>query len=306
MDLSIIIVNYNTKDLLKQCLKSILENAPRQKFEIFVVDNASSDGSAEMVQEDFPGVHLFCNKENIGFARANNQTIEKSQGRYVLFLNSDTEVSLGVLDGMVEFLNSHPEAGVVGCRLVDSNGKAEESCGFFPTISAIVLTKLRRNMVLGSWFKNLHASILHSSQTQEVDWVTGACLMVRRKIIERVGLLDEKMFMYFEDVDWCYRMKKAGWKIYFAPEVRIIHKRGASLEQVPDRMIYEYRRSELHLYEKHLGLFPQLVFRVITLAHSFLMICKYGVKFLMHSSKRQELRELLSSHWKIIKMTLSE
>lgn len=305
MDLSIIIVSYNTRNLLRNCLQSIYANASEGDFEVLVIDNASTDGSANMVKEEFPQVELICNEKNLGFAKANNLGIERSNGRHILLLNSDTEVLAGALDGMVNFLEAHPDVDVLGCQLLDSMGKAEESCGFFPTPKAILLTKLRHRKLLEPWFKNSRASILSPERAQGVDWVTGACLMTRRRVVNEVGLLDEKMFMYFEDVDWCYRMKKAGWKIYFAPEVRIIHKRGASLEQVPDRMIYEYRRSELHLYKKHLGLFSQLVFRVVIFAHSFLMICKYGIKFFIHSSKRQELRELLSSHWKIIKMTLS-
>lgn len=306
MDLSIIIVSYNTRDLLRNCLQSIYANASEGDFEVLVIDNASTDGSANMVKEEFPQVELICNEKNLGFARANNLGIRQAKGDYILLLNSDTEVSPRALDGMVEFLNSYPEVGVVGCQLVDSAGKVEESCGFFPTPKAILLTKLRRSKLLGPWFKNSRASILNPEGIQEVDWVTGACLMTRRRVVDEAGPLDEQMFMYFEDNDWCYRIKKAGWKVYFIPETQIIHKRGGSLKQVPDRMIYEYRRSQLHLYKKHLGLFSQLMIRVVIFAHSLLMVCKYGVKFLMHSSKRQELRELISSHRKIIKMTLSE
>jgi len=302
--LSIIIVNWDTKNLLKDCLQSIFKNPPEVEFEIFVVDNASSDGSVEMVQEDFPGVYLFCNKQNVGFARANNQAIRESKGEYVLLLNSDTEVSPGALDGMVEFLDSHPEVGAVGPQLVDLDGKVEESCGFFPTPKAILLTKLRRSKLLGSWFKNSRASILVPQRTQEVDWVTGACLMTRREAFEEIGLLDEEMFMYFEDDDWCYRIKKAGWRVYFTPEATVIHKRGVSLDQVPDRMIYEYRKSQLRLYKKHLGFSSQGILRLIALVHSTLMLCKYWMQSLIDRRKKQEFRQFLSSHWKIIKMCL--
>lgn len=256
------------------------------------------------MQGEFPQVKLISNVENIGFSKANNQGIQASTGKYILLLNSDTEVLPRALDVMTDFLDTHPDVGVVGCQLVDSRGKVEESCGFFPTPKAILFTKLRRSRLLGSWFKNSRASILVPQRAQEVDWITGACLMARREAFEEIGLLDEEMFMYFEDDDWCYRIKKAGWKIYFTPEVTVIHKRGASLEQTPDRMIYEYRRSQLRLYKKHLGFFSQATLRLIALVHSSLMLGKYWMKSLIDRREKQELRQFLSSHWKIIKMCL--
>ena len=254
MDLSIIIVNYNTKELLCQTLESVFRNHPKYRFEVFVVDNHSTDGSCEMVREMFPQVLLIENDENEGFSRANNQAIKVSQGRYVLLLNSDTIVLADALDTMLEFLEDNPSIGAVGCKVVLPNGKLDLACRrSFPTpmnalFQALGLSRLFPKNPLFAQYNLTH---LDEDKTYPVDCLVGAFMMVRRETIEQVGLLDENFFMYGEDIDWCYRIKQAGWEIYYHPGAKIIHYKGASSEKRKYRMIYEFHRAMLIFYTKH-------------------------------------------------------
>jgi len=254
MDLSIIIVNYNTKALLRQTLESVFRNHPKYRFEVFVVDNNSSDGSCGMIQEMFPQVDLIKNGKNLGFSRANNQAIRISQGRYILLLNSDTVVLPGALDTMIEFLEENPHVGAAGCKVVLPKGKLDLACRrSFPTplnalFQAVGLSKLFPKSPL---FAQYNLTYLDEDKTYPVDCIVGAFMMVRRETIEQVGLLDELFFMYGEDIDWCYRIKQAGWEIYYHPKAKIIHYKGASSEKRKYRMIYEFHRAMVTFYRKH-------------------------------------------------------
>lgn len=252
-ELSIIIVNWNTKDLLRDCLQSIYQNSPKGEFDVFVVDNASTDGSLSMIKKEFPQVELIENNKNLGFARANNQGIRESEGKYVLLLNSDTVVKKNSLNNLVDFMKNRDNVGVAGPRILKPNGNVEESCGFFPSPWAVFLTKLNRKINFLGRFKSLKASHLALAEEKEVDWVAGACMLVRRKSFEKAGLLDEKIFMYFEDVDWCCRIKKAGWKICFTPSAEIVHISGASVKKLKKPIKPEYRKNQYYIYQKHLN-----------------------------------------------------
>lgn len=304
MILSIIIVNWNTRDLLHGCLTSIAVNLLEVEFEIIVVDNGSTDGSTEMVREKYPHVKLIQNFVNVGFARANNLGLRLSTGKYVLLLNSDTEAMQASLDTMVSFLDIHPKVGIVGCRLVDSAGVVEESCGHFPTLKAIMLTKLNRLPVIGQLFKNSRASILAPSDKREVDWVTGACMLVRREVINQVGGLDEDIFMYFEDYDLCARAKKNGWEIWVITDASVMHHRGASLKKVPDRLILAYRQSQMVFYRSHLGIISRWGLCIMIFSHSIFSICKYALLQRVSRKNRTEASAVILSHWQVILMIL--
>ncbi len=254
--LSIVIVNWNTSDLLNRCLASLLRCPQRCSFEVIVVDNASSDGSSEMVMREFPMVRLIQNTTNLGFARANNQGIQASQGRYVLLLNSDTVVPEGTLASLASFMDQHPDAGACGPRLLRPDGTPQPyAFGGDPTLGYLLARGLKQLL--------LHR-YLHDWATdtvQKVDWVSGACLLVRRQAIEQVGLLDENIFMYFEDNDWCLRMRKAGWKVYYNPRVEVIHIGGQSLAKNPSAQRSYYRSLE-YFYAKHYGLLAGWLLRV--------------------------------------------
>lgn len=276
MDLSISIVNWNTKDALKLCLKSIYDSSHEIEFEVFVIDNNSSDSSAEMVMRRFPSVRLIRNKVNLGFARANNQAIKKSRGRDILLLNPDIVVLPNSLARMVNFMRSHSEVGAAGGKLLNPDGTIQKGGYYrrFPSVMQAVMgcTLLNRITGMGSFLERYYGEKI-DSDTVEVDQPPGACLMVRREVIGQVGLLDEDFNLWFEDVDWCYRIKKAGWKIFFYPEAEFIHRGGQSVKSLT---LYDYEeiytRSMLIYFKKHKGWLRFNLLRHILLVNSYLRL----------------------------------
>jgi GT2 family glycosyltransferase len=251
MTLSIVIVSYNARAHLESCLASLIEAPVGISHDITVVDNASTDGSASAVRHRWPQIHVIEQRQNIGFAAANNIGIRATKGNLILLLNSDTIVPHGALDALVSRLNAHPAAAVAGPRLVDGSGGLELSFGLM--ISPIaelrqkVLTELlaRRVGTAVRWAERV------SRQERYVDWVSGACLLVYRKDAEAVGLLDERFFLYTEDVDFCAAIRARRRKILFTPEAQVTHLRGRSRAAVPGGMHDAYRRSQLAFYQKH-------------------------------------------------------
>jgi GT2 family glycosyltransferase len=239
--LSIIIVSYNARDDLRRCLESLRTTPPRTDHEIVVVDNASSDGSTEEAARS-PGARVIRNTENLGFSRANNIGIRASTGRNLLLLNSDTVVPPGAVDRLMAILEARPDVAVVGPRLVNGAGRAELSFG----------------RMIGPFNEIRQKRLARSAQVEELtrqerftDWVSGACLMVRRSDAEAVGLLDERFFMYTEDVDFCASIRARGRKILFTPEVEVVHLVGRSAASAPAATREAYRRSRVAFYEKH-------------------------------------------------------
>lgn len=254
--LSIIIVNYNTKDLLCRCLSAV--NARNHPFpiETLVVDNGSRDGSVSMVRRDFPNVHLVENEDNVGFAKANNMALEVASGDYILLLNSDTEVLGDALPKLVTFLDSHPDVAVVSGRLVYPDFSDQGVARTFPTpLNALfgrrsILTKLFPNNKYSKRYMISRQN--QSGEPFEVDWVSGACLMARKTVVDEAGLLDDGFFMYWEDADLCYRIKQKNWKIYCVPEAVVIHYEGRSrLGKNGSRLIIEFNKSAYRYYRKH-------------------------------------------------------
>jgi GT2 family glycosyltransferase len=255
-DLSIVVVNWNTRDLLANCLASIPGGAATLSYQVVVVDNGSSDGSAELVANQFPGTILLRNAENVGFARANNQGIAATQSQYVLLLNSDTVVQPGALLALVCFLDEHPRAGVVAPRLLTPDGSAQSyAFGGDPTLGYLLARGLNRLL----FRRSLHNWA--TDRTQTADWVSGACMMVRRAAIEQVGPLDQNMFMYFEDSEWCLRIRQAGWQVYYHPQVAVVHLGGRSLAKNPAARRAYYRSLE-YVYAKHYSPWSRLALRM--------------------------------------------
>jgi len=232
IDLSIIIVSFNTKDLLQECLLSIAKYKIQDtKYEVIVVDNASSDGSAEMVKKEFKDAVLVANSENVGFTKANNQAIKKAKGRYVLFLNSDTVVYENTLERLVGFMDETKDAGVATARVELVNGKLDDSChrGFpTPWRSLCHFSGLSKTFPKSKLFSGYSLSYLDLSTTHEIDSCSGACMIVRREAGEEISWWDEDFFWYGDDLDFCYRLKEKNWKVYFVPDVKILHYKGAS------------------------------------------------------------------------------
>jgi GT2 family glycosyltransferase len=249
--LSIVIVSYNARDDLARCLESLASAPPSRLRETVVIDNASTDGAPEMVDARFPAVHLVRHGGNLGFARANNLGIRQTTGELILLLNPDTVVPAGAIDRLVQRLQALPEAAAIGPRLVDHGGQLELSWGPVPGPLAEAFQKLRG--VLHARDAGWVAGRLDAASRRErkVDWVSGACLLVRRSDAEAVGLLDERYFLYWEDVDFCAALRARGRAVVYSPVAEVIHARGRSGAGRSDTVQREYRRGQLAFYAKH-------------------------------------------------------
>ncbi len=260
-DVGIVIVNYNTRELLRRCLETVFASEG-VTFRVCVVDNASFDGSAAMVSRHFPQVALIANRENVGYPAANNQGLRRlgirrgggdEVPRYALLLNPDTELPSDALARVVAFADAHPDVGVVGPKLVRPDGSLDLACRrSFPTpeVSFYRMTGLSRLFPRSPRFGRYNLTYLDPDQTVEVDSVVGAFMLVRREAIRQVGLLDESFFMYGEDLDWAYRIKQAGWKVYYYPEVTVLHVKRASSRLNPRARVEFWRAMEI-FYRKH-------------------------------------------------------
>lgn len=259
MDLSIIIVNWNSQDMLRKCAKSIILNKPRLSFEVFIVDNASSDDSLESLPRNFKTIG---NKQNLGFSKACNQAIKRAKGRYILLLNPDTLVLEGSLEGMVGFLDENEGVGVLGCKLLNSDGSVQPSCHAFLTLPHVFfevsqLDKLfpKNKFFIGFFkpFTRLKFFVNYSipDEPVEVDSVMGSCYMIRKEALKKTGLLDENFFLYHEEMELSFRMWQNGYKVMFYPYSSVIHYGKFSTSKMPDMVYYERCRSSLHFFRKH-------------------------------------------------------
>ncbi len=298
MDVSIIIVNWNTKKLLRDCLTSIYEQTRSIDFEVIVVDNFSSDDSTKMVRAEFPKVILIENKENRGFAAANNQAIAIAQGRYILLLNSDTVVLDKAIEKTLSFADDNPKAAALGCRVFNPDGTIQTTCFMFPSILNMILssTYLYKLFPGSKFFGREQMTWWDRNDIREVDVVTGCFILVRRQAIEQVGILDERFFMYGEETDWCYRMKKNGWKIMFTPVGQIIHYGGQSASKTPVTMIIQLRLSILKFIKKHYGRPSVFLARLLTALFFIVRLPVWFVVFLFRPRHRSEASTKLQSY----------
>lgn len=251
-DVSIIILNWNTRDLLADCLDSIAQTAGDLDITIIVLDNASTDGSQAMVQQRFPHVRLIVNQENVGFARANNQGMAVSDGRYALLLNSDALLTPGTLQALVRLADAKPQAGIVGAQLLNPDGSFQASHTPFPSLwrEFLILSGVGRALY-GRWYPSRGPE--EDKGPQIVDYVEGACLLVRREAFEDVGGLDESYFMYAEEVDWCYAMRAKGWQVWYQPAAKVIHLGGGSSRNRRTQREGDLYRSRVRFFRKHYG-----------------------------------------------------
>lgn len=282
MKLSVCIVSWNTKELLKKCLSSIYRHPPGCEFEVLVADNNSSDGTADMVEKDFPKVRLIKNRENLGFAAANNIEFKQAKGDYLLILNPDTEVFSGSIDTLVKFLDNNKETGVVAPKLVNSDGTLQRSCMGFPTLGAMVMRQLflEALMPFNPYTKKYLMTDFKHDVTREVDQPMGACLLTRKAIIDKIGPFDGNYYMFFDEVDLCFRIKKAGWKIFFTPGSTVMHHGGTAVRKwSPLRLSKIWTSSRNYYFKKHYGNF---VLFALYLADALKTLLIFAVIYLLY------------------------
>lgn len=267
--LSIVVVHYKTKKLTMDCFRSINDHPPTCPYEIILVDNGSNDNIGDQVAEKFPEVRFIETGDNLGFSKANNLGIHNSRGEFVVLLNSDAKLIEPVWDSMIDFMHQQPEVGVIGCREVDGDGNFQLSCGHFPNFKNEIIRKIMHYRLSINDHKIRDYLDEKFSSLSAVDWVSGSCMMIRRKVLADVGLLDEQFFMYFEDIDFCQRVRDKGWGIRYFPGATICHYGGRSAKHNLLHVLVEYRKSQAYFTRKYYGRFGSVLIRIF-------LIIKYG------------------------------
>lgn len=248
MDISIVIVNWNTKILLLDCLASVYKTVKNISMEIWVVDNASSDGSMDAVQRFYPDTKIIQNSKNLGFAAANNRAFKRMRGRYALLLNTDTVLTEGAVETIYNFMEHHPDVGMACGQLLNQDGSKQNSFANFPSLAALIFGEALLQVLFPKKYPSKRNV---GSKPMEVDSCIGACMMVRGEAMEAVEWLDESFFFFFEETDWAYRMKQAGWKVYMVPSARIFHLQGQSVgHNIRSRLLF-YRSRYVYFKKWH-------------------------------------------------------
>lgn len=303
-DLSILIVNWNVKALLRDCLASIARHQGDLRLEVIVVDSGSADGSAAMVAREFPWVTLFACQENVGFARGNNLAIAKANGRYILLLNPDTVVLQDALTRMMAYLEAQPDAGVVGAQLLNGDGTVQSSRRRFPTLAtAFFESTWLEPLAPTRLLERYYLANVPPDQITDVDWLVGACLMVRRAVLEQVGGLDEAYFMYSEELDWCRRVKDTGWRIVYLPTAQIIHYVGKSSEQAVVARHINFQQAKLRYFRKYHGRFPAAILRLFLWLTYLWQLIIEGFKGLI-GHKRPLRQQRVRAYWAVLRSGL--
>ncbi len=289
VDVSIIIVSWNTKQITCDCLKSVYEQTSNIDFEVIVVDNGSTDGSCEAVEKEFPRVKLIKNGENQGFAKANNIGIKAGSGKYLALVNSDIVVLGDCIKKLIDFMEQNNSVGMAGPRILNPDRTLQVSCRHFPSIwnsfcQAVGLNRLfPRSAFFSDWFMSYwsHDSI------RSVDVLSGCFWMVRHEAVDEVGLLDEDFFIYGEDIDWCKRFHKVGWDIVFYPEAQAIHYGHASSSNAPIKFYLEMQKADLQYWRKHHGRIGESGYLLIILLRQVLRVIFGVVKYVIKPSARK-------------------
>jgi GT2 family glycosyltransferase len=299
MDVSVIIVNWDTEALLRECLQSVFDATRGIDFEVIVIDNASRDGSVAMVEKEYPQVELVKNPDNKGFATANNQGIARAQGRYVLLLNSDTVVLDDAIEATVRFADARPKVAVAGCRVLNADRSLQPTCFMYPSLLNMLLSSsyLYKLFPGSRFFGRERMTWWDRADTRDVDVVTGCFMLVRRDAIDQVGRLDERFHMYGEETDWCYRFKEAGWRVVFAPDGQIIHYGGASSRQKPAEMTLQLRGSILLFLKKHRGILSYAAARVLVALYFFLRIPYWLCKGFLYGAQRRSCFSVVRTYF---------
>ena len=304
LDLSILIVTWNQKELVEKCLRSIFTSSPKIQFEVIVVDNASTDGTQDMIHQQFPEVVLIQNDKNIGYGPAHNRAFHVSRGRCLLVLNNDVTMTPGTLEGMMDYIDKHPDVGLVGGQSRFPSGAFQPSANHrFPNLwdvffEEIFFSKSLKYTFLKTRFgASCSALLWNLNQPHSVAWVGGACMLVRRRAVDQVGFFDEHFFFYREDCDFCLRLKEAGWKVVYDPRYFFIHERGASTQKNARKVTLESRRSLLYYFLKHKGRFGFWMAKCILLSGLWLryfLFSMSGVLGKKDKGRLHLLKEMIS------------
>lgn len=306
MDLSLIIVNWNVCELLRRCLASIELNRGNLSLEVIVVDNASSDESVTLVEQEFPQVRLIASKENLGYTGGNNLGVKQAQGRYLLILNPDTEIVGNALQQMVVYLDEHPEVGVVGPQLLYPDGSIQSSRRRFPQL---MMAFFLGTPLSWRWFPDNKLAHLYNvadksdHEIQPVDWLVGAALMIRREAWQTVGPFDEEYFMYFEEVDWCRRCQRAGWGIHYLPTAQIIHHEHKSANKVPVANQIRLYRSRVRYFRKYFGLGWATLIHLFLLLNFAWLLTEEAAKWAA-GARQGDRRQRIWTYWQVLKSGL--
>lgn len=302
--LSIVTVSWNVRELLRESLRSIEQQRGQLDLEMIVVDVNSHDGSPTMILEEFPWVKLIQSKENLGFTRGNNLGIAAATGRNILLLNPDTITLDDALTTMCCYLEDHPDVGAVGPQVLNVDGSIQSSRRRFPSLATgLFESTWLEPFAPPALLQHYYALDLADNVESDVDWVIGACLMVPRAVIDRVGLLDEGFFMYSEELDWCHRIKDAGWRIVYYPEAKIIHHVGKSSEQAITARHINFQQSKLRYFRKYHGRTAAAGLRLFLLLNYTWQIGLEGSKGLL-GSKRELRKQRMLSYWNVLRSGL--
>ena len=301
-NVSICIVSWNTREVLRNCLQSLYQWIAGVTFEIIVVDNASEDGSSEMIATDFPDVRLIRNEENYGFARGCNQGMSAARGRHYLLLNSDTWLTEDAVTRLSASLDACPEAGAIGCLLRWPDGRIQPSCGWFPTVFGTLIQGLTPralfDKVLGTRgrFAPPFLSYRKHLKPLEVDWIVGACIMVRRETVDQVGMIDSDIFMFGEESEWCFRMKKAGWRVLYTPETQVVHIGCASWNLGEGARVHAVLASQQFFFRKYFGRGSAARYRGAVLVNALVKSVIWRLLAMVWPSKRAMLSDVANWH----------
>ena len=303
-DLSIIIVNWNVRDLLAACLRSLAPAREQLALQVIVVDSHSADDSVAMVRRDFPWVELIACTENVGFPKGNNLGLAQANGRYLLLLNPDTEVVGAALTTMIDYLASHPDVGALGPQLLNPDGSVQSSRRRFPTLTtALFESTWLEPLAPASILRHYYVQDVADGETAVVDWVTGACLLVRRDVVDQIGGLDEAYFMYSEELDWCRRIKAAGWQIVYLPTAQVIHHVGKSSEQAVTARHINFQRAKLRYFYKYHGKLAAWVLRSFILCNYIWQLSIEALKGVI-GHKRPLRWQRVQAYWQVIRSGL--
>lgn len=300
---SVVVVTWNGKQYAMECLKSLLALESKLDLQVVVVDNASTDGTPDAIREQFPRVELVQNPNNLGFAKANNMGISRSNGRYVCLVNSDVVVTQRCFEKMIAFMDANPGIGLLGPKMLSPDGGIGPSVMRLPTVGNSLCCALglhsvfRRSDVFGGYLiPNFPYNAI-----ADVEVLTGWFWMVRRSALAQVGDLDERFFMYGEDIDWCHRFLKAGWRVVFYPEAEALHYGAASSSQAPARFYVEMRRANLQYFKKHYGRLRTAGYVLTTWVHELVRLLAYGAVYCVRGTQRSAAASKVERSWSCIR-----